>query len=50
MILVLLLIPSAVLAEPEVFLKLGGETIWNAGSPPVWAPAATHPPCDRTLP
>ncbi len=44
-VLVLLLVPSAVLAEPEVLLTLGGgEPIWNAGAPPVFAPpAATFP-------
>lgn len=44
--LVFLLVPSTVLAEPEVLLKLGGgEPIWNAaGAPPVFAPpAATFP-------
>ena len=40
-VLVLLLVPREVLAEPEVLLKLGGgELIWNAGAPPVLAPPA----------
>jgi len=44
-VLVLLLVPSAVLAEPEVLLELGGgEVIGKAGAPPVFAPfAATFP-------